>query len=126
MAVALKDRPTAIGLVTAASAAHFGTPNILSRDRHKTVALARQVALYICRSYVRPTPSYPELGRWFGLDHSTVMAAVRRIERRRPELDLAIREIRQAAMASGAPSLDRHLSPASPVAPCSSGAEACS
>ena len=87
--------PSTIALVVAATAAHFGTPTILDRDRHKSVALARQVAIYICRTYVRPTPSYPELGRWFGgRDHTTIMAAVRRIERRYPELENAIRAIR--------------------------------
>jgi chromosomal replication initiation ATPase DnaA len=112
---------TAVGRVVAATAAHFGTPNILSRDRHKTVAFARQVAIYICRCYVRPTPSYPELGRWFGLDHTTAMAAVKRIERQRPGVDNVLREIR---LAIGRGLADH--APAGENRSCSVAVEACS
>ena len=52
---------------------------MISKDRHKSVAFARQVAMYICRQRLKC--SFPELGRAFGnRDHTTVMNAVRRVE----------------------------------------------
>jgi chromosomal replication initiator protein len=52
---------------------------LLSKDRHKSVAFARQVAMYLCRQRLKC--SFPELGRAFGnRDHTTVMSAVRRVE----------------------------------------------
>jgi chromosomal replication initiator protein len=60
---------------------HFRLTNaeLLSKDRHKSVAFARQVAMYLCRQ--RLGCSFPELGRAFGnRDHTTVMSAVRRVE----------------------------------------------
>ena len=54
---------------------------LLSKDRHQTIAFARQVAMYLCRQRLKC--SFPELGRAFGnRDHTTVMSAVRRIEAR--------------------------------------------
>jgi chromosomal replication initiator protein len=53
--------------------------DLLSKDRHKSVAFARQVAMYLCRQRLKC--SFPELGRAFGnRDHTTVMSAVRRVE----------------------------------------------
>ncbi len=53
--------------------------DLLSKDRHKSVAFARQVAMYLCRQRLKS--SFPELGRAFGnRDHTTVMSAVRRVE----------------------------------------------
>jgi chromosomal replication initiator protein len=60
---------------------HFRLTNsdLLSKDRHKSVAFARQVAMYLCRQRLKC--SFPELGRAFGnRDHTTVMSAVRRVE----------------------------------------------
>ena len=54
---------------------------LLSYDRHKTVARARQIACYFCRTTIEPAPSFPELGRRFGgRDHTTIMSAVKRGE----------------------------------------------
>jgi chromosomal replication initiator protein len=53
--------------------------DLVSKDRHKSVAFARQVAMYLCRQRLKC--SFPELGRAFGnRDHTTVMSAVRRVE----------------------------------------------
>ncbi|MCH2108143.1 MAG: chromosomal replication initiator protein DnaA [Polyangiaceae bacterium] len=63
---------------------HFRVTNaeLLSKDRHKSVAFARQVAMYLCRQRLKS--SFPELGRAFGnRDHTTVMSAVRKVERLR-------------------------------------------
>jgi chromosomal replication initiator protein len=60
---------------------HFrlSTAELLSKDRHKSVAFARQVAMYLCRQRLKC--SYPELGRAFGnRDHTTAMSAVKRVE----------------------------------------------
>jgi chromosomal replication initiator protein len=50
---------------------------LLSSDRHKTVAFARHVAMYLCKQ--RLPMSFPEVGRAFGKDHTTVMSAVRKV-----------------------------------------------
>jgi chromosomal replication initiator protein len=49
-----------------------------SRLRSQTVVNARHVAIYLVRT--RLGNSYPEIGRVFGRDHSTVLMAVRKIE----------------------------------------------
>jgi|1185.fasta_scaffold07532_3 hypothetical protein len=50
-----------------------------SRSRLSRVALARQIAMYVLREYQHPRPSYPELAREFGRDHTTVIAAFRSV-----------------------------------------------
>jgi chromosomal replication initiator protein len=48
--------------------------------RHRAVAHPRMVAMYLCRKLTNM--SYPEIGsRFGGKDHSTVISAVRKIER---------------------------------------------
>jgi chromosomal replication initiator protein len=92
-----------VALVTSAAQRHVGVSDIqravcshfrltsadlMSKDRHKSVAFARQVAMYLCRQRLKS--SFPELGRAFGnRDHTTVMSAVRRVEslrKRDPEV----------------------------------------
>jgi chromosomal replication initiation ATPase DnaA len=65
---------------------------ILSVDRHKTVAEARAVAMWLIRNVLRM--SYPQIGREFtgfktlpgggivrcSKDHTTVMSAVKRVD----------------------------------------------
>ncbi len=52
---------------------------LLSKDRHRSVAFARHVAMYLCKQRLKC--SFPELGRAFGnRDHTTVMSAVRKVE----------------------------------------------
>jgi chromosomal replication initiator protein len=62
--------------------------DLLGEDRHKSIARARHLAMYLCR--MRLKCSFPELGRAFGnRDHTTVMSAVRKVEHLRasdPEL----------------------------------------
>jgi chromosomal replication initiator protein len=54
------------------------TADLLSKDRHKSVAFARHVAMYLCKQRLKC--SFPELGRAFGnRDHTTVMSAVRKV-----------------------------------------------
>lgn len=83
---------------------HFRLTNseLLSKDRHKSVAFARQVAMYLCRQRIRS--SFPELGRAFGnRDHTTVMSAVRRVEalrQRDPQVNAHLEAI-ERRLASG-------------------------
>lgn len=59
----------------------FGLPvtALSSASRTKGTTFARHLAMYLCRERVRC--SFPEIGRAFGgRDHTTVMAAVRKIE----------------------------------------------
>lgn len=53
--------------------------DLLSKDRHKSIAFARHIAMYLCKQRLKS--SFPELGRAFGnRDHTTVMSAVRKVE----------------------------------------------
>jgi chromosomal replication initiator protein len=61
---------------------HLRSIDLTSKDRHKSVAFARHVAMYLCKQRLKC--SFPELGRAFGnRDHTTVMSAVRKIEAQR-------------------------------------------
>ncbi|MBW2527236.1 MAG: chromosomal replication initiator protein DnaA, partial [Deltaproteobacteria bacterium] len=58
--------------------------DLTSKDRHKSVAFARHVAMFLCKQRLKC--SFPELGRAFGnRDHTTVMSAVRKIESQRED-----------------------------------------
>jgi chromosomal replication initiator protein len=53
--------------------------DIKSPKRAKNIAIARQVAMYLCREMT--AESFPEIGNRFGgKDHSTVIHAVNKIE----------------------------------------------
>ncbi|WP_437927650.1 chromosomal replication initiator protein DnaA [Sorangium sp. So ce291] len=61
---------------------HLRSIDLTSKDRHKSVAFARHVAMYLCKQRLKC--SFPEIGRAFGnRDHTTVMSAVRKIEAQR-------------------------------------------
>lgn len=81
---------------------HLHTSELASKDRHKSIAHARHVAMYLCRQRLKH--SFPELGRAFGRDHSTVISGVRKIGRQREDdphvraqLEVIEREIDQGA-----------------------------
>ncbi len=66
---------------------HVRSSDLLSTDRHRSIALARHVAMYLAK--MRLNVSFPELGRAFGKDHTTVMSAVRKVgELRRTDQQL--------------------------------------
>lgn len=73
---------TAAVLVATVVASHFGLEacDIFSVRRSRSVADARMVAIYFARTLLGR--SYPELGRAFARDHSTVMHAVQKVEER--------------------------------------------
>lgn len=53
--------------------------DLMGRGRARHFARPRQIAMWLCR---RCTPcSFPELGRVFGRDHTTVMHGVEQVER---------------------------------------------
>ena len=89
-------------------ASFYGTKvtALLGPDRHVTIARARHVAMFLARKLTRE--SFPELGGYFGSrDHTTVIAAVRKIEEQLavdPELRLEVTEIEQALSQRPVPS----------------------
>jgi chromosomal replication initiator protein len=62
-----------------------------SRNNSKSIALARQVAMYLCKQLT--TASLPEIGRSFGgKHHSTVLHSIRKVQllRKREDFDSLI------------------------------------
>lgn len=53
--------------------------SIMSGDKSNQTVAARNIALWFIRAGVQ-SASYPDIGRWFGRDHTTILAAVRRCE----------------------------------------------
>jgi hypothetical protein len=73
------NRATARVVDAVATHLHLEPEQVFSPDRHSSVALARQIVMYVLREHQKPQPSFPELARELGRDHSTVMYAVRRV-----------------------------------------------
>ena len=64
------------------TALNLPSDGLQSRARTQRIAYCRQMAMYLCRT-LHPEISYPALGRFFGgRDHTTVMYAVRKIQKR--------------------------------------------
>jgi chromosomal replication initiator protein len=77
-----KEHRLSIESVQKAVANHFkiGVSDLKSPRRIRTLAHPRQIAMYLCKKHTQT--SYPEIGGKFGgKDHTTVMHAVRKIER---------------------------------------------
>ncbi len=86
------ERRITIDEIQRAVVEHYGLKlaDMASARRSRSVARPRQVAMYLCKQLT--TRSLPEIGRKFGgRDHTTVMHAIRTIERLRQE-DPQIRE----------------------------------
>ncbi|APS00959.1 chromosomal replication initiator protein DnaA [Pajaroellobacter abortibovis] len=63
--------------------------DLTGKQRHKTIALARHIAMYLCKISIKS--SLPEIGRAFGnRDHTTVLNGIRKIEALR-EANLEVR-----------------------------------
>lgn len=60
----------------------LGVRELLGRGRRSPHALSRHTAMWLARHCLLPTPSYPEIGRSFGRDHTTVMNGCRRVAER--------------------------------------------
>lgn len=73
-----------IASIQHAVALRFGVraSDLLAADRRKTIALARHVAMYVCRRQSRCSLS--EIAEAFGnRDHTTVVSAIQKVERLR-------------------------------------------
>jgi chromosomal replication initiator protein len=82
--------------IVKAVAEHFGVKasDLRSDRKHKVIALPRQVAMYLMRRLTRC--SLPDIGlRFGGRDHTTVMYAVKKIEKKVPE-DVSLRNTVEA------------------------------
>lgn len=70
--------------------------DVLGEDRRQAIALARQVAMFLCRQMLGL--SYPALGRAFGgKDHSTVIYSVKKIQELQadgPEMKQLLKELK--------------------------------
>lgn len=89
-------RRALIADIQAVVAEYFGIPvlEMKSQRRARTVARPRQVAIYLARRITRH--SLPEIGRRFDRDHTTVIHAIRTVEKLRaddPEIDRAVRTL---------------------------------
>lgn len=81
----LTTRPKIERIIRAVSTAYgLSKEDILSRRRTKNIVLPRQIAMYVAKQTT--LHSLPEIGRRFGgRDHTTVLHAVRKIERLIPK-----------------------------------------
>jgi len=79
--LARTDSAITMGDIEAAVATFFGiTPaDMHSSRRTRTVSTARMTAMYLARLHTRM--SFPEIGRFMGKNHSSVVLAVQRMER---------------------------------------------
>ena len=70
----------ALGLAAKLAAEyHVPMAKVIGRDRHKTAAAARHHLWALIHGTL--VMSYPEVAEIFGVDHTTVMAAIRKRER---------------------------------------------
>lgn len=53
---------------------------VMLKTRKKDTVLIRHIIMYEIKTIVAPSMSYPEIGRLFDQDHTSVMHAVRRIQ----------------------------------------------
>jgi len=84
-----------IAVIQATVAAYYRLPalEMKSARRDRPVARPRQVAMYLSKQFTRR--SMPEIGRQFGgRDHTTVMHAIRQVEKLRREDDEMETDIR--------------------------------
>lgn len=82
---------------------HITPADVVSPARHRSVARARHIAMYLCRQRLKC--SFPEIGRAFAnRDHTTVMSAVRKVEALRnadPEMRAHLDAIERRLCSSG-------------------------
>lgn len=65
-------------LKTVANTFGIKTEDILGKAQNKECALPRQIAMFLCREKLGLP--YPQIGRLFSRDHSTVMSSVKRVK----------------------------------------------
>jgi chromosomal replication initiator protein len=77
----IDNRPPSIEKIQKTVAEHFkvSVADLKSRKRNRSVALPRQIAMYLIRQHTEA--SLPEIGRFFGgKDHTTVLHSCRKIK----------------------------------------------
>lgn len=81
----LRDLPRTIARIQQIVGRSYGCTReeILSRKRSGTLVPARHVACYVARRLTEA--SYPQLGRLFRRDHTSVLSAVKKITKDPPE-----------------------------------------
>lgn len=80
--IALHQSALSVESVLSAVCKHFNVTQseLRGQKRHRSVVFPRQVAMYLCRKGLKS--SYPEIGNQFGgKDHTTAMAACRKIDK---------------------------------------------
>ncbi len=80
--IAISSAPLTVESVQETVCKHFNISlvDLKSPKRQRSIAFPRQVAMYLCRKGLNA--SFPELGQRFGgKDHTTVLAACRKIEK---------------------------------------------
>ena len=85
--------------IAANTAFHYGlgVEDLLVRSNYHRIAYPRQIAMYLCRTMT--VQSLPNIGGFFGRDHSTILFAIRKIKKQREtdhSLDKAIIDIQRA------------------------------
>jgi chromosomal replication initiator protein len=77
------QRTNAVNAIVRDTALAFGIEpaSVLSRDRSKPVSEARALVCFVARRCTRMSSS--EIGRALGIDHTSVLYAVKRVERMR-------------------------------------------
>jgi chromosomal replication initiator protein len=98
------SHPSIQSIIEAVSGYYDVKPiELLSKRRHKSIALPRQIGMWLARHHTRY--SLQEIGGYFGgRDHTTVMHAVRTIDLRRERdsaLDLDVARLQQRLGSSG-------------------------
>ena len=84
----------------AQAAQKFSASDILGKKRNKEIVLPRQIAMYLAREM--GSMSYPDIGRAFGRDYTTVIHSYEKIKtevKRDSSLKGVISEIRSRAHA---------------------------
>ncbi len=72
-------------------------PDLLSRRKHKSIALPRQIGMFLARRHTRY--SLEEIGGYFGgRDHTTVMHAVKQIESKQTGDEALAEDVRRLEM----------------------------
>jgi len=79
----------------------IGVEELRQDRRTKHLAHARSVAMYLCRKLTKS--SFPEIAGRFNKDHSTVISAVRKVEKLREAETSANRELLELESKLGAP-----------------------
>jgi chromosomal replication initiator protein len=95
-----------------AEAFELSRSELMSRSRRRPVAVARQVAMYLCRDLAggaggekrgRSWASFPRIGMAFARDHSSVMHACDVVSRRRVTDVAFARRVEELARKLGEP-----------------------